>query len=132
MVREVGGNIVIEEVCEGIRYYWHTIDNTGDPLEALARGYLRDRVPCAFMRDSAGPRLDFALKLIDDFNVSGVIWYQLLGCETYDAESYFFNQRMGEKNIPMLILESDYGMADVGQARVRLEAFIEMVRGGLD
>jgi len=30
------------------------------------------------------------------------------------------------------ILESDYGMANIGQARIRIEAFIEMVRGGLD
>jgi len=132
LVKEAGGDIVIEEVCEGIRYYWHTIDNSGDPLESIAKTYLRDRVPCAFMRYSAKKRLDFALKLITDFKVSGVIWYELIGCETYDAESYFFAQRMGERNIPILILESDYGMADIGQTRTRIEAFIEMVKGGLD
>ena len=132
LVKEAGGEIVIEEVCEGIRYYWHTVDNSGDPIESLAKTYLRDRVPCAFMRYSAKRRLDFALKLISDFNVSGVIWYELLGCETYDAESYFFSQKLAERNIPMLILESDYGMADAGQTRTRLEAFIEMVKGGLD
>jgi benzoyl-CoA reductase/2-hydroxyglutaryl-CoA dehydratase subunit BcrC/BadD/HgdB len=132
LVKEAGGEIVIEEVCEGIRYYWHTVDNSGDPVESLAKTYLRDRVPCAFMRYSAKKRLDFALKLIKDFNVSGGIWYELLGCETYDAESYFFAQRMGERNIPMLILESDYGVADIGQIRTRIGAFIEMVKGGLD
>ena len=132
LVKEAGGDIVIEEVCEGIRYYWHTVDNSSDPVESLAKTYLRDRVPCAFMRYSAKKRLDFALKLITDFNVSGVIWYELLGCETYDAESYFFAQRMGERNIPMLILESDYGTADIGQTRTRIGAFIEMVKGGLD
>jgi benzoyl-CoA reductase/2-hydroxyglutaryl-CoA dehydratase subunit BcrC/BadD/HgdB len=132
LVEEAGGEIVIEEVCEGIRYYWHTIDNSGDPIKSLAKTYLRDRVPCAFMRYSAKKRLDFALKLIKDFNVSGVIWYELLGCETYDAESYFFAQRMGERKIPILILESDYGMADIGQTRTRIGAFIEMVKGGLD
>jgi benzoyl-CoA reductase/2-hydroxyglutaryl-CoA dehydratase subunit BcrC/BadD/HgdB len=130
LVKEVGGEIVIEEVCEGIRYYWHTVDNSGDPIESLAKTYLRDRVPCAFMRYSAKKRLDFALKLIKDFNVSGVIWYELRGCETYDAESYFFAQRMGERNIPMLILESEYGMTDIGQIRTRVEAFIEIVKGG--
>jgi benzoyl-CoA reductase/2-hydroxyglutaryl-CoA dehydratase subunit BcrC/BadD/HgdB len=132
LVKEVGGEIVIEEVCEGIRYYWHTINNNDDPFESLAKGYLRERVPCAYMRYSAKPRLDFALKLITDFTVSGVIWYELLGCETYDAESYFFTQKMGERNIPMLILELDYGMAGVGQMKTRIEAFIEMVKGGLE
>jgi benzoyl-CoA reductase/2-hydroxyglutaryl-CoA dehydratase subunit BcrC/BadD/HgdB len=132
LVTEAGGSIVIEEIYEGMRYYWSTIDATGDPIESLARGYLRERVPPAFMRYSAKPRLDFALKLIKDFTVSGVIWYELLGCETYDAESYYFSQKMEEQNIPMLILESDYGMAGVGQMKIRIEAFIEMVKGGLE
>jgi benzoyl-CoA reductase/2-hydroxyglutaryl-CoA dehydratase subunit BcrC/BadD/HgdB len=132
LVTEAGGSIVIEEIYEGMRYYWSTIDATGDPIESLARGYLRERVPPAFMRYSAKPRLDFALKLITDFAVSGVIWYELLGCETYDAESYYFSQKMEEQNIPMLILESDYGMAGVGQMKIRIEAFIEMVKGGLE
>jgi benzoyl-CoA reductase/2-hydroxyglutaryl-CoA dehydratase subunit BcrC/BadD/HgdB len=132
LVTEAGGSIVIEEIYEGMRYYWSTIDTTGDPLDALARGYLRERVPPAFMRYSTKPRFDFALKLIRDFSVSGVMWYELLGCETYDAESYYFSQKMEEQKIPMLILESDYGMAGVGQMKIRIEAFIEMVKGGLE
>jgi benzoyl-CoA reductase/2-hydroxyglutaryl-CoA dehydratase subunit BcrC/BadD/HgdB len=132
LVKEGGGEIVIEELCEGIRYYWQSIENKGDLFQSLAKGYLADRLPCAFMRNSAKKRLDFALKLVSDFDVSGVIWYELLGCETYDAESYFFAQRMGERNIPILILESDYGMADVGQILTRVSAFIELVkRGGI-
>jgi benzoyl-CoA reductase/2-hydroxyglutaryl-CoA dehydratase subunit BcrC/BadD/HgdB len=132
LVQEAGGEVVIEEVCEGIRYYWQDIELNGDPFESLAKGYLRDRLPCAFMRDSTKPRLDFVLKLVKDFNVSGVIWYELLNCETYDAESYFFAQKMEEQSIPMLILESTYGKADTGQLKVRLEAFIDMVKGGIE
>ncbi|MBA7578308.1 hypothetical protein ES708_20170 [subsurface metagenome] len=64
--------------------------------------------------------------------MSGVIWYELIGCETYDAESYFFSQKLAERNIPMLILESDYGMADIGQLKIRIDAFIEMAKGGLE
>jgi benzoyl-CoA reductase/2-hydroxyglutaryl-CoA dehydratase subunit BcrC/BadD/HgdB len=129
LVKAAGGEIVIEEICEGIRYYWHSIENEGDLYQSLARGYLVDRVPCAFMRDSAKKRLDFALKLVKDFNISGVIWYELLCCETYDSESYYFAHEMAERNIPMLILESDYGTADTGQFKTRIEAFIEIVKG---
>ena len=126
-----GSEIVIEEVCEGVRYYWHDIENKGDLFQSLARGYLIDRVPCAFMRDSAKKRLDFVLKLIKDFNVSGVIWYGLLCCETYDSESYFFAEKMREQDVPMLILESDYGTAATGQLKTRIEAFTEIVKGVL-
>lgn len=131
LVKEAGGEIVVEEICEGIRYYWQGIENNGNLFQSLARGYLAERVPCAFMRYSSKSRLDFALKLASDFNVSGVIWYELLNCETYDSESYFFAEKMGECNIPMLVLESDYGTADIGQFKVRIEAFIEMLKGGI-
>jgi benzoyl-CoA reductase/2-hydroxyglutaryl-CoA dehydratase subunit BcrC/BadD/HgdB len=132
LVEAAGGDIVIEEICEGIRYYWNKIESKGDLFKSLARGYMVDRVPCAFMRYSTKKRLDFMLKLIEDFNVSGVIWYELLCCETYDAESYFFTQKMGERNIPMLILESDYSTADTGQFKTRIEAFIEILRGVME
>ncbi|MGD8787530.1 MAG: 2-hydroxyacyl-CoA dehydratase family protein [Phycisphaerales bacterium] len=132
LVQAAGGEIVIEEICEGIRYYWKGIEKKGDLFQSLAEGYLADRLPCAFMTGSAKKRLDFALNLVTDFNVSGVIWYELINCETYDSESYFFAQKMGERNMPVLILESDYGTADVGQLKVRIEAFMEMIKGGTE
>ncbi|MFC2070073.1 2-hydroxyacyl-CoA dehydratase subunit D [Chloroflexota bacterium] len=131
LVKDTGGEIVIEELCEGIRYYWQNIEDTGDLFQSLAKGYLVNRVPCAFMRYSAKKRLDFSLKLITDFDVSGVIWYELLCCETYDSESYFFSQKLEEKGIPMLILESDYGTTDTGQIKTRIGAFIEILKGAL-
>lgn len=131
MVRKSGGNIVIEEIYEGIRYYWPTIDNNGEPLAVLAESYLKDRVPPAFMRYASKPRLDFVLRLIEDFKVAGVIWYGLRGCETYDAESFYFSRNMADRGIPMLILESDYGGAGTGQMEVRVDAFMEMLKGEL-
>jgi benzoyl-CoA reductase/2-hydroxyglutaryl-CoA dehydratase subunit BcrC/BadD/HgdB len=129
LVKTAGGEIVIEEIYEGMRYYWNTIKNKGDLLLSLASGYLVDRVPCAFLRNSAKKRLENILKLVEDFSVSGVIWYELLGCETYDSESFYFTQKLEERNIPMLILESDYSTSDTGQLKTRIEAFIEIVKG---
>ena len=132
LIEAAGGEVVIEELCEGMRYYWHRIENNGDPFQSLAKGYLRDRVPCAFMRSSTKKRLDFTLELIANFNVSGVIWYELQCCETYDQESYYFNKKLRERNIPMLIVESNYDVSDAGPLRTRIDAFIELVKGGPD
>jgi benzoyl-CoA reductase/2-hydroxyglutaryl-CoA dehydratase subunit BcrC/BadD/HgdB len=131
LIKEAGGEIVIEELCEGVRNYWYNIDDTGDPFQSLTKGYLIDRVPCGFMRDSTGKRLEFALELVNDFKVDGIVWYELLCCETYDSESYYFAKKMAERNIPMLILESDYDTSDTGQIKTRLEAFMEIVKGGV-
>jgi benzoyl-CoA reductase/2-hydroxyglutaryl-CoA dehydratase subunit BcrC/BadD/HgdB len=132
MVEVAGGDIVVEEICEGIRYYRNDIDTQSDPFQALTKGYLTDRLPCAFMRNSAKKRFDHTLKLIEDFNVSGVIWYELLCCETYDSEAYYFAEKLGERNIPFLILESDYSTAVTGQLATRTKAFIEILQGVMD
>jgi benzoyl-CoA reductase/2-hydroxyglutaryl-CoA dehydratase subunit BcrC/BadD/HgdB len=132
LIEAAGGEVVIEELCEGMRYYWHRIENNGDRFQSLAKGYLRDRIPCAFMRSSTQKRLDFALQLIADFSVSGVIWYELQCCETYDQESYYFGKKMNERDMPMLILESNYDISDAGPLRTRIDAFIELVKGGPD
>ena len=90
------------------------------------------RIPCAFLRHATKKRFDFVLKLIDEFNVSGIIWYELLCCETYDAESYYFAEKLGERGIPVLILESDYSTDATGQLKTRIEAFIEILKGEME
>ena len=67
-----------------------------------------------------------------DFDIEGVIWYELVCCETYDSESYFFEHKMNEMGIPMLTLESSYGTADTGQMKTRVDGFIEILKGAVE
>ena len=67
------------------------------------------------------------LNLVREFNVEGIIWYQLLYCETYDIESYFFEKKLQEVGMPMLKLQSDYDAVEMGPLKTRIEAFIEMI-----
>ena len=129
LVEEAGGQIVAEEITEGVRDYWQHCENSNAPFKALACRYLSERQPGAFMASSARERLGFITKLLKEFHASGVIWYELLCCESYDAESYFFKKKLGDQNIPMLIIESDYSVLDTDQLRNRFEAFIELLRG---
>jgi len=86
------------------------------------------RVPPAWFRPGK-ERLDFLLKLARDFSVNGVIWYQLMYRESYKTESHYFPQILKrETGLPMLILESDYDSAEVGQLRTRIETYIETIR----
>lgn len=128
LVESAGGSIVAEEIFEGMRCYSQNIENNGDLMRSLAIGYLRDRIPSALITNSAETRFIYAMKLIKDYNINGVIWYQLANCEVYDAESYFFSKRMNKFNIPMVVLESDYGTTGLGQLRLRIEALIEQIK----
>jgi benzoyl-CoA reductase/2-hydroxyglutaryl-CoA dehydratase subunit BcrC/BadD/HgdB len=125
LVEECGGNIVVEELTEGVRYYQENIDTGNEPLVSLATGYLRKKVPPAFMRASAEKRLDFITDLAREFRIDGVIWYQLQYCDTYDMESYFIEKHLKTAGLNMLKLESDYTVQDRGQLMTRIEAFLE-------
>jgi benzoyl-CoA reductase/2-hydroxyglutaryl-CoA dehydratase subunit BcrC/BadD/HgdB len=128
LTEEAGGIIVVEEFAEGIRPYWENIELNGNLMGALADGYFTRRVPPAWFRPSRG-RLDFLVKLAKEFNVDGVIWYQLMYRESYKLESYYFPDILKkETGLPMLTVESDYDNAEVGPLRTRIETFVESLR----
>ena len=128
LIEEAGGVVVIEEFAEGIRPYWEDVKTDGDLMENLADCYFMRRVPPAWFRPDK-ERLDFLVKLAKNFNVAGVIWYQLMYRESYKTESYYFpNILKREAGLPMLTVESDYDAAEVGPLRTRIETFIETIR----
>lgn len=128
MTEEAGASIVIEEFAEGIRHYWENVQVNGDLMEALADRYFRRRVPPAWFRPSR-ERLDYLIDQAKDFNVDGIIWYQLMYRSSYDIQSFYFEKMLKrELNIPMLKIESDYDVSEKGPLRTRIETFVEIVK----
>jgi benzoyl-CoA reductase/2-hydroxyglutaryl-CoA dehydratase subunit BcrC/BadD/HgdB len=128
IIEEAGGIVVIEEFAEGIRPYWESVNPDGDLMQALADCYFMRRVPPAWFRPGK-ERMDFLIKLAKNFNVAGVIWYQLMYRESYKVESYYFPDILRrEAGLPMLTVESDYDPSEAGAMRTRIETFIETLR----
>ena len=120
--------MVVEEFAEGIRPYWESVKLNDDLLSSLADCYFTRRVPPAWFRPGR-ERLDSLVKLAKDFNVDGVVWYQLMYRESYKVESYYFPDILKrEAGLPMLVVESDYDAAEAGPLRTRIETFIETIR----
>jgi len=128
IIDEAGGVVVMEEFAEGIRPYWEDVKVNGDLMAALADCYFWRRVTPAWFRPAV-ERHDFLIKLAREFNVDGVIWYQLMYRESYKLESYYFPERLKkETGLPMLTIESDYDPSETGALRTRVETFIENIR----
>jgi len=127
IIEEAGGVVVIEEFGEGLKPYWENVRLDGDLMEALADCYFTRRVPPAYFRPGR-ERLDLVIKMAKDFNVAGVIWYQLLYRESYKTESYYFPDRLKkETGLSMLVIESEYDQTEAVQQRTRLETFMEVI-----
>lgn len=127
LIEESGGVVVVEEFAEGLRHYWENVNLDGDLMKSIAHCYFWRRVPPAWFRPGK-ERLEFLIKLARDFNVAGVIWYQLMYRESYKVESFYFPKILRENTgLPILILDSDYEAPATESMRTRIEAFLENI-----
>ncbi len=125
LIAETGAWVVMEEFAEGMRPYWEGVTSNGDLMKALADAYLMKRICPGWFRP-ARERLDFLVALATDFDVNGVVWYNLMYRESYKLESYYFPDILKkETGISMLFLESDYDASEIGQMRTRIETYVE-------
>lgn len=121
-----GGIVVTYENCSGAKAIDMLVDEENpDVYDALARRYLA--IGCSVMTPNPN-RIELLGRLIDEYQVDGVVEVILQACHTYNVESLgirkFVNQ---EKNTPYISVETDYSQADIGQLNTRIAAFIEML-----
>ena len=68
------------------------------------------------------------MQMLEDYQVQGVIYHVLRGCLVYDYEYQVLEEEMGKLGVPIIRVESDYNEEDVEQLRIRVEAFIELIK----
>ena len=125
LLEECGAVVVCQENCTGIKSFDQLTDEQGEPLAALAERYLR--TPCSILTPNSG-RLELLGRLIEEFNVQGVVDLTWHCCHTYNVEAHLIREFLTERDLPMLHLETDYSEADTEQLRTRIEAFLEIIQ----
>ncbi|OPY65297.1 MAG: R-phenyllactate dehydratase beta subunit [Syntrophorhabdus sp. PtaU1.Bin050] len=126
VIEEAGGVIVAMEACSGMKGYSIEIEeNTGDPVSALAKAYLK--IPCSCMTPNQ-LRFDALDEMIDRFKPDAVIDVILQACHSYNIESYRIGQHVrNNHHLPFLKVETDFGESDIGRIRTRVEALFEIL-----
>lgn len=127
LVEESGGLVVVMENCGGYKTVDILADESDqrDPLRVLAEKYMK--IPCSVMSPNRG-RLELIDKMIDEFQIDGVIDLTWQACHTYNIESFWVSDLVKQKGLPFLQIETDYSASDRETLRVRIEAFLEMVK----
>lgn len=125
-IEENGGVVVAYENCSGAKSIDKLVDEENpDVYQALAERYLA--IGCSVMTPNPN-RLELLERLIDEYQVDGVVEMTLQACHTYNVETLairkFVNEKMG---LPYINVETDYSQADVGQLNTRIAAFLEMM-----
>jgi len=122
---EIGANVVVEDHCTGLKPFYKTIAEGGDPFEALANGYL-DQAPCARMKPLEDS-IDFSGTVAQEYAVDGVVYVYLKFCACYGVTKKEFLLNFQNIGIPVVEISSDYSQSDHGQLKTRVEAFVEVL-----
>lgn len=128
LIEELGATVVCQENCTGYKPVDVLVDEdeSKDPLIAIADKYLA--IACSCMSPNPG-RYNLLGRLVKDFKVDGVVDLTWIGCHTYNVESYSIKKYLKEQfNLPFIQVETDYSTTDTEQLRVRIEAFLEMIK----
>ena len=129
LIESAGAVVVCEESCTGTRFFSELVktaeNNLGDQLTAIADRYMNIHCACFTPNDE---RLDDVVEMAKEYQVDGVVHYNLQFCHTYANEAVKIEKRLRDEKIPLLRIETDYG-DDTGQLKTRIEAFLEMIKG---
>lgn len=130
LIEECGAVIVDDDLYTGFRYVSSDVEETDDPVNALARWYIdrNDVVPCPTRLDPATDWDGFLLDSVRRTNADGLIVLMVKFCEPH----YFYYPRikatLESNGVPHLLIETEHDTNALGNMRTRLEAFVEMIK----
>ena len=132
LIEEMGGLLAADETCMGERGLYDppaVVDRTVDGmLRALSN---RSTRPCTCPTFAENRRRVYRIRqMIRDYKIQGVVYHVLRGCLVYDYEYAVLEEEMGKIGVPIIRVETDYNEEDVEQLRIRIEAFLELIKYG--
>ena len=125
---ELKVSVVGDDLTAGSRMIDYDVPDGDDPLKALTDRHFA-KSPFSPIRDVGTRLYDHLLNIVEETRADGVIFFHIKFCESQDYDLPDLKQIMREKNIPMIVLETEYQTATKAQTKTRLEAFIEALYG---
>ena len=127
IIEEAGAVVAAMENCGGLKTLFQMVEENKEPKTALAERYLN--IPCPCMTPNRG-RFDLIGRIIDEWHIDAVVDLTWDSCLLYDVESYSVREFVvSECRRPYLQIRTDYSENDHHQIGVRVEAFLEVLKG---
>lgn len=138
-ILESHADVVMDEHCLGIRAYQRDVKLTDDPLDGLAYHYLAEITAARTYREAVygeaskdykadlESRFGYLKKLINEWNVTGVIILLARYCDPFAFEVPSLKDYLDNINVPSIYIEHDYTEGILAPLATRVEAFGEML-----
>jgi len=126
LIEEAGALIVQDDLCSGARTFRLAVREDLDPIEALTERYFNSYFcPTKYM--GAQAHLESLLKDVQDSGAKGVIFLLYKYCEAHFFDYPDLKLALESKGIPTLLLEVEDPSYSIGQLKIRIQAFVEML-----
>ena len=126
MVESLNTTFVADDHCTASRYFWNKVEPLEDRLLAIGNRYL-DRPPCPTKDTKYWSRFDHVLNMAKEANVEGAVIIQQKFCDPHEIDIPMLRKMFEDNGIKTYFLELDVTVP-IGQFKIRIEAFLEMLR----
>jgi len=126
LIEEAGGRIVYDDLCSGARILRLTVQEEGDPLDALIERYFTTYF-CPTKHQGILDHQEILYKEIKESGAKGVIFLFYKYCEPYYFDYPDLKKFLEAKGYPTLLLEIEDPSQAREQMKIRLQAFVEML-----
>ncbi|MFX0022630.1 MAG: 2-hydroxyacyl-CoA dehydratase subunit D [Candidatus Hermodarchaeota archaeon] len=124
-LENLGFHIIIDDLCTGTKYFSQDVDETEEPVKALAKHHLSK--PIFSTKFPSYNRFEVLKALAKKYNVDGIINIAQKFCEPILYDHPHFNKNFKELGIPYLFVEMEYNRESYKQLTTRFEAFKEII-----
>jgi benzoyl-CoA reductase/2-hydroxyglutaryl-CoA dehydratase subunit BcrC/BadD/HgdB len=126
LIEEAGAIVVQDDLCSGARFLRLMVSEDIDPLEGLTNRYFTSFL-CPTKHQGVYAHIETLLKEVEKSGARGVIFLLYKYCETHYFDYPDLKAALESKGIPTLLLEVEDPSSSIGQLKVRIQAFIEML-----
>jgi len=130
-MESIGVVVVDDDLYVGSRYFAVDCDETLPPLESLIDRYYNRNIPCPTKYNPDKEYADYLIDRVKRANARGVIVILVVHCEPHWYAYPLLKHKLDSFEIPHFCIETEQESFSFARVRTRLEAFLEMVQGGI-
>ena len=126
-IENKGALIVCDTLCLGSMGFGDELKADKNDIMGSIAAYYLDRIVCPRMIDNRDKLHQLIIDRAKEYKVDGLIYEKMQNCECWGGENTFLEPMLKKADIPLLYLEREEKLANLGQLEIRAEAFVEMV-----
>jgi benzoyl-CoA reductase/2-hydroxyglutaryl-CoA dehydratase subunit BcrC/BadD/HgdB len=127
LIEEAGAMVVQDNLCTGARTLRLMVQEDVDPIEALTERYFTSFF-CPTKHQGSRAHEEILLREVQESRGRGVIFLLYKYCEAHSFDYPDLKAALESKSIPCLLLDVEDPSQSLGQLKIRLQAFVEMLQ----